>query len=670
LLIDGEYTVQFGRSICGELGEAERREWLVTNGLGGFASGTIAGTLTRRYHGLLIAALRPPAERMLLVAKTDESVLYGGAVYELAANRWKDDFIAPRGFTLLERFYLDGTTPVWHYAMADALLEKRIWMEPGANTSYVRYRLLRAASPLELRLRALVNYRDFHGNTHAGDREMEIAPVESGLRIDASPGAHPFWLRADRGAFEVENVWYRDFILSQETLRGLDDRDDHLSAGRFTVTLAPNESVTLIAGLEDQGTFLAAQAEMAWGRRVEHEAAVIAAWARNGAAEAAPAWLRQCVLAADQFLVASGNGSEPRSVIAGYHWFGAWGRDTMIALPGLTLTTGRTKIAQRILTAFAAFVDQGMLPNFFPENGEPPLYDTVDAALWYIEAAARYFEATGDRETLTALWPVLQSVIDGYRSGARHGIHMDDDGLIATGGGAAVGLTWMDAKAGDQIVTPRVGKPIEISALWYNALQRMTRLGTLLDKPVEDYDQIARTAATGFDRFWNAECSFCYDVLDGPNGDDATLRPNQIFAVALPHCALSPERQRGVVASCAALLLTSNGLRTLPPADPRFVGQYAGSPTERDVAYHEGTAWPWLLGPFAVAYARAYGDALGARAFLDPLADQVGGRGLGSISEVADGTAPFAAGGAIAQAWSVAELLRAWHELSSIVRGE
>ncbi len=669
MLIDGEYTVQFGRSICGELSEAERREWLVTNGLGGFASGTVAGTLTRRYHGLLIAAVRPPAERMLLVAKADESVVYGGAVYELAANRWNENYIAPRGFTLVERFYLDGTTPVWHYALADALLEKRIWMEPGANTTYVRYRLLRAAAPLELRLRLLVNYRDFHGNTHAGEWKMEIVPAPSGLRVDASPGAQSFWIRADRGAFEVENVWYRDFVLSQETLRGLDDRDDHLCAGRLAVSLSPNESVTLIAGLEDQGAFLAAQAEMAWGRRVEHEAGVIAAWARNGAAEAAPSWLRQCVLAADQFLVASGDGSEPRSVIAGYHWFGAWGRDTMIALPGLTLTTGRAKIAQRILTAFAALVDRGMLPNFFPENGEAPQYDTVDAALWYIEAAARYVDATLDRETLTALWPVLQNVIESYRSGTRYGIHMDDDGLIATGG-AAVGLTWMDAKAGDKIVTPRVGKPIEISALWYNALQRMMHLGMLLGKPVEEYGQISRTAEAGFDRFWNAESSYCYDVLDGPGGSDATLRPNQIFAVSLPHCALSLDRQRCVVAACAALLLTSNGLRTLPPTDPRFVAQYAGSPNQRDVAYHEGTVWPWLLGPFAIAHARAYGDALGARAFLDPLADQLSGRGLGSISEVADGSAPFAAGGAIAQAWSVAELLRAWHELSSIVRGE
>lgn len=661
--------MQFGRSICGELSQAERREWLITNGLGGFASGTIAGTLTRRYHGLLIAALRPPAERTLLVAKAEENVLYDGTVYELGANRWKDDFIAPRGFALVERFYLDGTTPVWHYAIADALLEKRIWMEPGANTTYLRYHLLRAASSIELSLRVLANYRDFHGNTHAGDWAMEIVPVASGLRVDARPNAQPFWIRADRGSVEVENVWYRDFVLSQETLRGLDDRDDHLCAGRFTVTLVPNESVTLIAGLEDQGTFLTAQAEMAWGRRVEHEATVIAAWARTGIAETAPSWLRQCVLAADQFLVASGDGDQARSVIAGYHWFGAWGRDTMIALPGLTLTTGRAKVAQRILTAFAEFVDQGMLPNFFPENGDRPQYDTVDAALWYIEAAARYIEATADRETLSALWPVLQNVIENYRSGTRHGIHMDEDGLIATGS-ATVGLTWMDAKAGSQIVTPRVGKPIEISALWYNALQRMTHLGGLLGKPVEEYDRIAQATAAGMDRFWNPKTSYCYDVLDGPNGDDATLRPNQIFGVSLPHSALSLERQRSVVAACAARLLTSNGLRTLPPADPRFVGQYGGSPNERDAAYHEGTAWSWLLGPFALAHARAYGDALAARAFLDPLADQAGGRGLGSISELADGTAPFAAGGAIAQAWSVAELLRAWHELSSIVRGD
>jgi predicted glycogen debranching enzyme len=664
-----EAPVQFGRSICGDLPEAERREWLVTNGLGGFASGTIAGTLTRRYHGLLIAALRPPLARALLVTKIDEIVHYRGMAYELAVNRWNDDYLAPRGFTLIERFHLDGTTPVWHYALADALLEKRVWMEPGANTTYVCYRLVRGAFSLELTLRLLVNYRDFHGNTHAGNWEMQVTPISQGLRIDAYQGAMPVSIQSDRGNAAIENVWYRDFVLAEETRRGLDDRDDNLCAGCFTAPLQPGESLTITAGVlrqDDSQTSSAAApsavlSQAAWRRRAEHETAVLAAWERTGSAVQAPGWMRQCVLAADQFLVAGE--SNARFVIAGYHWFGAWGRDTMIALPGLTLTTGRPEIARKVLRASAAFVDGGMLPNFLPEGGETQQYNTVDAALWYIEAVARYVDATKDIDTLDALWPSLQSVVDSYRSGTQYGIALDADGLIAAGV-AGVPLTWMDAKVGDWVVTPRVGKPIEISALWYNALERMKRLGALLERPVDEYDRLAQAAAIGFERFWNAATLHCYDVLDGPNGDDATLRPNQIFAVSLPYSPLSRERQRGVVDACAAALLTSNGLRTLPRTDPRFVAVYGGSQRERDVAYHQGTVWPWLLGSFAVAHARVYGDAGRARSFLKPLADQMTGRGLGSISEVADGAAPHTARGAIAQAWSVGELLRAWHELS------
>jgi glycogen debranching enzyme len=677
---NGAHAVEFGRSICGDLAAAERREWLVTNGLGGFASGTIAGTLTRRYHGLLIAALSPPVGRTLLVTKADESAAYRDAVYDLATNRWSDDYIAPCGFTQIERFYLDGTTPVWQYALADALLEKRIWMEPGANTTFVRYRLLHAASSIALALRVLVNCRDFHGNTHAGGWEMAIVPAGRAMRIDPGEGMTTFWICSDRGEAAVENIWYRDFVLSEEARRGLDDRDDNLCAGRITATLQPGESLTMSAGVGDDVILRQAQddkrqaqddgaaaGEMAWGRRIEHEAAVLGAWMRTGSAEISPPWMHQCVLAADQFVVAAPAASDPdaRAVIAGYHWFGPWGRDTMIALPGLTLTTGRPKIAKQILMTAAAFIDEGILPNFFAESGEAIEYNTVDAALWYVEAVARYVSATGDRETLAALWPSLRNVIESYRDGTRYGIHMDGDGLIAAGA-AGVALTWMDAKIGDWVVTPRVGKPIEISALWYNALERMKQLATLLGMPIEAYDRLAQVAAGGFERFWNAQALYCYDVLDGPNGDDATLRPNQIFAVALAHSPLSFERQRAVVDACAASLLTSNGLRTLAPSDPRFVPHYYGSQDARDAAYHQGTVWPWLLGPFAIAYALVYGDAMRARSLLEPLANLMTGYGLGSICEISDGAAPFTARGAIAQAWSIAELLRAWHELSAM----
>jgi predicted glycogen debranching enzyme len=645
--------IAFGRAICCDLAAAERREWLVTNGIGGFASGTIAGTLTRRYHGLLIAALQPPVARRLLVTKVEETVRYRGGAYELFANRWKDDYVAPCGFLSIERFELDGTEPVWHYAVADALIEKRVWMSHGDNATFVRYRVLRAAAPVYLVLRAFVNDRDFHGNTHAVTQGMDVRlNGTSTLAV-----GNQVTIAADRGTAAVENVWYRDFVLSQETARGLDDRDDNLSAGTLSVTLNADESVTL--SLECTPSFAGA----ALGAINAKD--VLAAWDATPHAAQAPSWMRQCVLAADQFVVkrALPNDPDGRSIIAGYHWFGDWGRDTMIALPGLTLTTGRPEIAKRILVAFAAFIDGGMLPNNFPEGSASPEYNTVDAALWYVEAAAQYVDATADFQTLRALWPALRSIVERYRDGTRYNIHMDADGLISAGV-PGMQLTWMDAKVGDWVVSPRIGKPVEIGALWYNALERMARFAASLGEPSDAYRELAAMARCGFERFWNAPAESCYDVLDGPNGNDATLRPNQIFAVSLPNSPLSAQRQRAIVDACAVQLLTSYGLRTLPTTDPRFCARYAGSPRERDAAYHEGTVWPWLLGPFALAYARVYGDRATARAFLEPLADQLFDAGLGCIGEIADATAPFTPRGAIAQAWSVAELLRAYVALS------
>ncbi|HVA33971.1 MAG TPA: amylo-alpha-1,6-glucosidase [Candidatus Baltobacteraceae bacterium] len=664
------HPIAFGRSICDDLAAAERREWLVTNGLGGFASGTIAGTLTRRYHGLLIAALHPPVERTLLVTKIDEVARYRDVSYELGANRWKNGYVAPTGFIRIERFFLDGTTPVWHYALGDATLEKRIWMEPGAHTTYVRYRAVRAAAPIGLTLRVFANYRDFHANTHAGDWRMDVTPCPGGLRVDAFQGARPFWIFGDGGDPVLENVWYRDFVLSVETRRGLDDRDDNVAAGSFSATLCTGEAFTLAATCEPSmaqsppGRF---SADEALRRRDAHEGAVLAAWDATPQSTDAPAWMRQCVLAADQFVAKRPIESNPDAltIVAGYPWFDDWGRDTMISLPGLALLTGRAAVARDILRTFASFVDGGMLPNCFPERGQAPEYNTVDAALWYVEAAARLFEIGGDAQTLRALWPALQQIVDCYRAGTRYDIRMDADGLIVADS-PGLQLTWMDAKVGDEVITPRRGKPVEIAALWYNALMRMKQFASALGLDTEQYAELARLAHAGFERFWNADAGCCYDVLDGPNGNDATLRPNQLFAISLPHPLLTQERARCVVDACAAQLVTSNGLRTLAPSDPKFVARYEGSPQQRDAAYHQGTVWPWLLGAFATAHARVYGDAATARSFLEPLADQLFDYGLGSISEIADGGAPFTPRGAIAQAWSVGELVRAWHDVAAI----
>jgi predicted glycogen debranching enzyme len=333
----------------------------------------------------------------------------------------------------------------------------------------------------------------------------------------------------------------------------------------------------------------------------------------------------------------------------------------------LSLTTGRPHIAKKILSTFARFIDGGMLPNCFPESGTSPQYNTVDAALWYVEAVARYVTATNDEETLRALFPALELIVAGYRDGTRYGIHMDTDGSIVASA-PDVQLTWMDAKIGDRVITPRRGKPVEIAALWYNALMRVAELASKAERDGSEYASLAATTRAGFERFWNDELACCYDVIDGPGGNDATLRPNQLFAIALPHPVLRADRYRTVVDVCAEQLVTSSGVRTLGPKDPRFTPRYGGSAEARDTAYHQGTAWPWLIGAFAVAHARAYGDAEVARSFLIPLADRLWDYGLGSISEIADGGAPFRPRGAIAQAWSVGELLRAWFDIGDICK--
>lgn len=657
-------AIAFGRAICDDLAPGERREWLVTNGLGGYASGTVAGTLTRRYHGLLVAALRPPLERTLLLTKIDESVRYRDVPYDVFANRWNDDALSPAGYVNAERFLLDGTMPVWHFALADALLEKRVWMEYGANTVYVRYRVLRAGAPMSLSLRLFGNYRSFHGNTHAGDWRFSIERDDGGLRVNAYDGAVPFWVSTDRGDLTIENVWYRNYLLSTETQRGLDDLDDNLAIGSIVATLGPGDELVVTAS-----TSSAPAKPGALQRRQSHDDGVLGAWDCTRRAVQAPPWMRQCILAADQFVVArpTPDDASGLSIIAGYHWFADWGRDTAISLTGLSLIAGRPEIAKNILLAFARFIDGGMLPNCFPENGAAPEYNTVDAALWYVEAVARYVLATNDVATLHRLFPTLDQIVSSYRQGTRYGIHMDTDGLIAANA-PGMQLTWMDAKIGDRVITPRGGKPVEIAALWYNALVRVSELASKDARDGSEYASLASKVREGFARFWNAELSCCFDVLDGPDGNDATLRPNQLFAIALPSPVLSPDRYRAVVDTCASQLVTSSGVRTLGPTDPRFTALYGGPQATRDAAYHQGTAWPWLLGAFACAHARAYGDADLARSFLTPLADRLVDYGLGSVSEIADGGAPFHPRGAIAQAWSVGELIRAWFDIEDICK--
>jgi predicted glycogen debranching enzyme len=661
----------FGREICTDFAAAEQREWLVTNGIGGFASGTVAGSATRRYHGLLLAALHPPAARTLLVSGSDEIVYIGDQTCELATHRWLSGAVAPAGYRHIKGFRLEGVIPVWTFRASSALLEKRVWMQHGESTTFVRYSLLDSPSPIELECKILVNYRDFHSSSYAGlapnEWRMKIASVDNGAQVIAFQGAIPFYLKSREAHCEPQHIWYRDFFYSIERERGLDDHEDHLLATIFRAQLHPGQSMTIVLSTNADATL---DGDAALGQEQQRQSKLLSAASSLtfSTSTSFASSLRQLLLAADQFVVSRPLTDQPsgKSVIAGYHWFGDWGRDTMIALPGLALSTGRPEIAKEVLLAFARFVDRGMLPNNFPDAGGKPEYNTIDATLWYFEAVRHYFAATNDLATLKKLFPVLADIIEAHLAGTRYNIHADPaDGLLY-GGGPGAQLTWMDAKIGDWVVTPRTGKPIEVNALWINALESMIGLAAALGKPSADYAEHSARARSGFEKFWNPERNCCWDVLDAPGvGSDASLRPNQIFAVSLSASLLTAEQQKAVVDTCARELLTPFGLRSLAPGELDYVGRYAGGPRERDAAYHQGTVWGWLLGPFALAHYRVYQNRAAALKFLEPLAQTIVRYGLGTLAEIYDGDPPHHPRGCIAQAWTVAELLRATHSLLS-----
>jgi predicted glycogen debranching enzyme len=647
-------TITLTRDVLNELDGAARREWLVTNGLGGFACSTLAGMNTRRYHGLLVASLRPPLERTLMVAKLDVVAIYRGRRFELATNEYADGTIAPRGYVLLDSFRLEGAIPVWTWQIADALIEQRVWMAHGSNTTYVQFSVVRASEPLELELTPLCTYRDYHSQ-HRGYRETLVTQLGNGIRVDAWFGAQPYRLLADRGTCAIAPQWYWNFKHRVETERGLDDLEDLFRPARFTMTLAAGESGAMTLTASETEPLPAAQALR---REFERQAALLQL------TPDAPESFTQLALAADQFIVQRQGGM---TVIAGYPWFGDWGRDTMIALPGLTLATGRPDIAANILRTFASFVSDGLLPNRFPDGADAPEYNTVDATLWYFVAIDEYVRASGDRKLLEELFPVLRSIVRWHQRGTRHGICVDEQDGLLRAGEDGVQLTWMDAKIADWVVTPRTGKAVEINALWFNALAIMRDFAQQLGdaEAAREYGSASERVARSFDeRFWYAEGGYLYDVIDSPAGEDASLRPNQIFAVSLRHPLLENGRAKAVIDKCMHELWTPVGLRSLAPTDPRYVSHYGGSPHERDASYHQGTVWSWLLGPFALAHYRIYNDAPAALALLNGMTAHLRDACVGQVSEIFDAEAPFASRGCFAQAWGVAETLRAWSEIN------
>lgn len=625
-------------------------EWLETNGIGGFSSSTIFGINTRRYHGLLTAATRPPVGRLVLLSKLEETLIIDGSRYEFSANQYPG-IVHPQGFKYQTSFRLDPF-PIFTYEIDGVRIEKSVFMVHGENTTVVQYKLMTNRERVKLEIRPLLAFRDYHSTTHengALNSHVEIEPSLATVRpYDDLPALH---LAHDSAEIDTNGFWYRNFQYRVEQERGLDFEEDLFSPCAFTFKLTERKTVSLIASTERRD---AGDADTYRDAEVERRSIVSQSNNRNKL-------LPLLTTAANQFIVARQRGA---TLIAGYHWFADWGRDTMIALPGLSLGNGRWDIARSILAEFATHVDQGMLPNRFPDHGEAPEYNTVDATLWFFEAVRSYLQYTNDYEFVrTTLYAVLKDIVNWHVKGTRYQIHMDHDGLLLSGE-PGVQLTWMDAKVGDWVVTPRHGKPVEIQALWYNALRVVEHLAGKFGEPgvEKEYDAIANKARTSFNElFWNDESACLYDVVNGENRD-ASIRPNQVIAISLANTMVSQDRAASVLRVIERDLLTPRGLRTLSPADPSYIGRYEGGPRSRDGAYHQGTVWPWLMGPYITAYIKTFGTEAGGRfasIWLESFEPHLNEACLGQVSEIFDGDAPHAPRGCVAQAWSVAELLRA-----------
>ena len=669
-------AIELGRDVLGSFDATRQREWLVTNGIGGFAAGTLSFVNTRRYHGLLFAALRPPLERVALVAKLDVTVQYGDSRLQLATNEFGDGTIAPHGYCHLESFRLEGLVPVWTWLVADARLEQRLWMRHGENTTYVQFTRIGGGKPLRLVMEPLCTYRDYHWQLR-GERRFGIDPVADGVVVHAHEGARPYRLLSAGATVRISPVTYWNFKHREEGARGLDEMEDLLRPASFEIDLEPGESRSMILSAEAQELMPATGAlAVECGRQAD----LASRFERVRAAAPRVEFphIDRFALAADQFIVERRDPTERplgKTVIAGYPWFSDWGRDTMIALPGLTLATGRPEIAASVLRTFAKFVNQGMLPNRFPDAGDPPEYNTVDASLWFFVAVYEYLRASGDRAFSAEIYPALKDMVDWHVRGTRFGIGMDPADALLQAGEAGVQLTWMDAKVGDWVVTPRIGKPVEINALWFNAVSILRDLAADLGHTRDrvDYGALANRIQASFEpSFWFAAGGYLYDVIDGPEGDvdparrrrDTSLRPNQIFALSLPHALLTGEKARRVLDVCITELWTPVGPRSLAPGDSRYVGRYGGGPVERDAAYHQGTVWTWLVGPLATAHFRVHQDALAALDLLRSMPAHLPEACVGQVSEIMDADPPFAPRGCFAQAWGVAEVLRAWYEIS------
>ncbi|MGE3278014.1 MAG: amylo-alpha-1,6-glucosidase [Vicinamibacterales bacterium] len=652
----------------GELAPDTGREWLVTNGLGGYACGTVVGSMERRFHGLLVSALPAPLGRMMLLHYLSEELqAQDGQRVWLNAYGEGCELKQAAGSPYLTEFRLESGLPVWRYTLPTAVIERSVVMRHGENTVDITYRLDSGDAPFELALRPMLALRRHNAPLDEADgRQYRVTAHARGIDIDGGDDVPPLRMVLDEAeaTFEEGLQEIRGVRYDVEARRGYDHVGCLTSPGTFRVRLEPGRCVSLTASTEAWDTVRAVTPGEAADRERRRRDALVQA-ADRAARGGAPAEL---VLAADQFVIVpatrpeEGDAGSARSVIAGYPWFTDWGRDTMISLEGLMLVTGRYESARQTLLTFARHVRDGLIPNLFPEGEHEGLYHTADATLWFFHALDRYERWTDDESLVADLLPVLEEIIARHVAGTRFGIHVEDDGLLSQGE-EGYQLTWMDAKVDGWVVTPRRGKAVEINALWFNALCLVAgwvrRAGRESDADALE-DRAAKARQSFNARFWSDARGHLLDVVDGPDGDDPACRPNQVLAIALPHPVLDQQRWQAVLDVVSRQLVTPRGLRSLSPDHPDYKPHYAGDLKTRDAAYHQGTVWSWLIGPYIDAWLAVHpDDTAGARAVLDPMLSQLDEGCIGTVSEIFDGAPPFSPRGCFAQAWGVAELLRA-----------
>ncbi|HTB25610.1 MAG TPA: amylo-alpha-1,6-glucosidase [Puia sp.] len=634
-------------------------EWLETNGLGGWSGSSLSGCNTRRYHGLLMAAIHPPAERMLLVSKLDETIIINGNHYEFGTNDY-GDVISPSGFQWLSSFKKD-LFPEWLFQAAGVRLRKTITMVNGENTTLIRYEVLNTNSPFILQLLPLIAARGYHELQHSNNNIFWKIDFKNGLfHNQPFDGAPDIYISVPGSSFQEVNKWYYKFNYLQEKYRGLDYVEDLFNHGIFQVELKDGDSLDIIISTEDP---TGKNPDTLFEREKNRKLSLLKGVHGD--------MLRNLTLAADQFIVkreipavSEEASTVPlKTIIAGYHWFTDWARDTMISLPGLCLRTGRNEDAKKIISVFAKSVSMGMLPNRFMDNNEPPEYNNADGTLWYFNAVYDYLQTTHDLDfILKEILPVLKDIIQWHLKGTRFNIHADTDGLLYAGE-AGQQLTWMDARIGDWVVTPRMGKPVEIEALWYNALKIFEAI-LLLNGESDSAGNIlgkAEQAKKSFsEKYWYAEGNYLYDNIDESGKPDASIRPNQVFALSLPFHLIEGEKAKAVMNILKSKLYTPVGLRSLSPDDPNYRGNYGGNTFLRDGAYHQGTVWSWLLGPYVEAGMKTAGDQFKTEAMgiINHFTYHLKEGCIGTVSEIFDGDPPYHPRGCVAQAWGVAEILR------------